>query len=649
MSAESSQAGMAAENGAVPQAAHPNQFALLGQRRFAPFFWTMLLVAFNDNLFKNALAIMVAFQGARLLGLGSNELVNLAGAILIAPYILLSATSGQLADKYEKSMLIRRIKLLEIGIMLLGAVGFYFHSLPLLFAVLFGLGCQATLLGPVKYSIMPQHLSAAELTGGNGLVESGMYVAILGGTLIGGVLIADHQHGAMYVSAAALFCATAGYLFSRGIPHSPAAAPGLKVNWNLFTETAANWRMIRGQRVLWLAVLGNSWFWFYGAIFLAQVPGYTKDVLHGDETVTTALLAVFSVGIGLGSLLCEKLSRGRVEIGLVPFGAFGMTVAALALAAASPAPSAAGATVGAHEFISHWQNWHLMLWLALIGLFGGFFIVPLYAMLQTRSAPEERARVIAANNIVNAVFIVASALFAIVLFALGLSIPQLFLVVGVLNALVSLYIFNLVPEFLIRFLVWLLLHTVYRVRSRGLEHIPQDGPALLVCNHVTYVDALIIGTEAPRLPRFVMDHHIFKIPVLSWIFRVGRAIPIAPSKEDPTMKEKAFEAAAQALREGELVMIFPEGALTRDGEFRPFRGGFLEILKRQPAPVIPMALRGLWGSFFSHVEQGNAMTRPFRRGILNKIELVVDAAIPPEQVTLEGVQAKVAALRGGVR
>lgn len=654
MNAESSQAAMAAENDAVPQPAttvqpHPNQFSLLGQRRFGPFFWSMLLGAFNDNVYKNALAIMVAFQGARLMGLGSDELVNLAGAIFIAPYILLSATSGQLADKYEKSMLIRRIKLLEIGIMLLGAAGFYFHSLPLLFALLFGLGCQATLFGPVKYSIMPQHLSEAELTGGNGLVETGMYVAILTGTLLGGVLIADHQHGTLYVSIATLVCAAAGYLFSRGIPHSPAAAPDLEVNWNLFTETAANWRMIRGQRVLWLAILGNSWFWFYGAIFLAQVPGYTKEILHGEESVTTTLLAVFSVGIGAGSLLCEKLSRGRVEIGLVPFGAFGMTFAALALAAASPAPVADGASIGAHEFLRHWQNWHLMLWLALIGLFGGFFIVPLYAMLQTRSDPAQRARVIAANNIVNAVFIVASALFAIALLKLKLSIPQLFLAVAVLNALVSIYIFRLVPEFLIRFLVWLLLHTVYRVRSRGLEHIPHEGPALLVCNHVSYVDALIIGTETPRLPRFVMDHNIFKIPVLSWIFRTGRAIPIAPSKEDPTMKEKAFDAAAQALREGELVMIFPEGALTRDGEFRPFRGGFLEILKRQPAPVIPMALRGLWGSFFSHVEGGKAMVRPLRRGVLNQIELVVDAAIPPEQVTLEGVQAKVGDLRGEVR
>jgi 1-acyl-sn-glycerol-3-phosphate acyltransferase len=626
----------------------PHQFFLLGQRRFAPFFWTMFLGAFNDNVYKNALAIMVAFQGAKLMGLGSDDLVNLAGAIFIAPYVLLSATSGQLADKYEKSMLIRRIKLLEIGIMLVGAAGFYFHSLALLFALLFGLGCQATLFGPVKYSIMPQHLSEAELTGGNGLVESGMYVAILTGTLLGGLLIADHVHGPLLVCLATLGCAVAGYLASRRIPLSPAAAPELQVNWNLFSETAENWSMIRRHRTLMLAILGNSWFWFYGAIFLAQIPGYTRNVMHGSESVTTALLTVFSVGIGIGSLLCEKLSRGRVEIGLVPFGAFGMSAAALALSACVPAPVAAGMTVGAAEFVRHWQNWHLMLQLALIGLFGGFYIVPLYAMLQTRSDPAQRARVIAANNVVNAVFIVASALLAMLMFRLGLSIPQLFLLMAVLNALVAVYIFSLVPEFLLRFLVWMLLNVLYRLRTRGLQHIPASGPALLVCNHVSLIDALVIGAEVPRLPRFIMDHQIFKVPLLSLVFRAGRAIPIASSKEVPGMKEAAFDAAAQALRDGELVMIFPEGMLTRDGEFRPFRGGVLEILKRYPVPVVPMALRGLWGSFFSRVE-GAAMVRPFRRGLLNEVELVVGAAIPPQEATLETLQAAVMQLRGDAR
>jgi len=624
----------------------PNQFTLLKQRRFAPFFWTMFLGAFNDNIYKNALVILVAFQGLQLWGLGSTELVNMAGAIFIAPYILLSATAGQLADKFEKSSLIRRIKLLEIALMVIGAAGFYFHNVSLLFLMLFGLGCQSALFGPVKYSFMPQHLSDAELTGGNGLVETGMYVAILGGTLLGGVLMADHANGAMFVALVTLSCAVIGYLCSRSIPDSPADAPQLKINWNVFSETFNNWQMIKGNRPLRLAILGNSWFWFYGAIILAQIPSYTQNILHGNEMVTTVLLAVFSVGIGAGSLLCEKLSRGRVEIGLVPFGAFGLTIFALILVVIEPTTVATGTALTAMQFLQEAQSWKVMITLMFIGMFGGFYIVPLYAMLQSYAEPTQRARVIAANNIVNAIFIVASALFAILLFKLNLSIPQLFLAVAILNAVVAIYIFTLVPQFMMRFVVWLLINTIYKVRTEGLEHIPVNGPALLVCNHVSYVDALIIGSETARPPRFIMDHNIFKNPLLGSFFRTMKAIPIASSKEDPTLKEKAFDAAAQALRDGDLVMIFPEGALTKTGEFNTFRSGMLEILKREPVPVVPMALRGLWGSFFSRVVRGTAMIRPFRRGFYNRIELIVAAPIAPDEVSMEKLQEQILAMRG---
>lgn len=624
----------------------PNQFSLLKQRRFAPFFWTMFLGAFNDNIYKNALVILVAFQGVQLFGLGSSDLVNLAGAIFIAPYIVLSATAGQIADKYEKSGLIQRIKLLEISLMVLGASGFYWHSVPLLFAMLFGLGCQAALMGPVKYSFMPQHLNDTELTGGNGLVETGMYVAILSGTLLGGLLMEDHVHGAMFVALGTLACAVMGYLLSRFIPKSPSDDANLKINWNLLTETARNWRMLDGQRTLRLAILGNSWFWFYGAIILAQIPSYTQQILHGDESVTTLLLAVFSVGIGFGSLLCERLSRGRVEIGLVPFGAFGLTIFALLLVWIKAPSVAEGTVLTATQLLHDPQSWKILVTLALIGMFGGFYIVPLYAMLQADAKPSERARVIAANNIMNAIFIVVSAVFAIVLYQLHFSILQLICAVAVLNALLAVYIFTIVPQFLVRFVLWLLINTIYRVRSEGLQHIPETGPALLICNHVSYVDALIIGTEIHRPPRFIMDHLIFKTPVLGGFFRTMKAIPIASVKEDPTMKEKAFDAAAQALRDGDLVMIFPEGTLTKTGDFNTFRSGMLEILAREPVPVIPMALRGLWGSFFSRIEGGTAMIRPFRRGILNRVELIVAAPIAPQDVTMEKLQQQVAELRG---
>lgn len=412
----------------------PHQFRLLRERRFSPFFWTMFLGAFNDNLYKNALVILVAFQGASVMGLDPSAVVNLAGAVFIAPYILLSATAGQLADRCEKSMLIRRLKLLEVAIMVVGAAGFLFHEIGLLLVVLFALGAQASLFGPVKYSYLPQHVSLAELTGANGLVETGMYVAILTGTLAGGILVARQGWGPQLAAGAALACALAGYLASRSIPVSPAADPGLRVNWNLLSETAHNARMIRAQPQLWWSVLGNSWFWFFGALFLAQVPGFTRDVLHGDESVTTLILACFSVGIGIGSLLCERLSRGRVELGLVPLGAAGMSGFALLLGLIPIGRGQHGAVLDAWDCLGQVSTLWPMLDFILVGCFGGFFIVPLYATLQSRGDARAVARVIAANNVVNALFIVASALFAIVALGFGAGIRGLFVLAAGLNA-----------------------------------------------------------------------------------------------------------------------------------------------------------------------------------------------------------------------
>jgi 1-acyl-sn-glycerol-3-phosphate acyltransferase len=326
-----------------------------------------------------------------------------------------------------------------------------------------------------------------------------------------------------------------------------------------------------------------------------------------------------------------------------------MTVMAVVLARIPADPLPAGVVLGVHAFLQVPHAAAVLASYALIGLFGGLYIVPLYAMLQTRGDARAVARVIAANNILNAIFIVASALFAIALYKLGLTMTQLFLAVALLNAIVAAYIFFLVPEFLLRFVVWVLINTFYRLRIEGLRNVPRSQAALLVCNHVSYIDALVIGSVLPRLPRFITDHLVYNAPGLGALMRLGRAIPIAQSREDPALKEAAFDAAAQALREGELVMIFPEGTLTRDGEFRPFRSGVEEILKRHPVPVIPMALRGLWGSFFSRAEAGRAMVRPFRRGVFNRVELIVGAPVAPELATADALQSQVAALRGSWR
>ncbi len=624
----------------------PSQFDLLRERRFAPFFWTQFLGAGNDNIYKNALVIFVAFHAADLTSLDPNALVNLAGAVFIAPFVLLSATSGQLADKYEKSRLIRWIKLFEIAIMTLGFVGFWRRDLWSLFAALALMGVHSTLFGPVKYAILPQQLKSEELIGGNGLVEMGTFVAILLGTIIGGLVIAIDPGGPLLAGMIAIGTAVAGYVVSRGIPPTPAVAPDLALNWNPFTETWKNIRFAQGNRVVWLSMLGISWFWFYGALFLAQFPGFSRDVLGGNEHVVTLQLALFSVGIGVGSLLCERLSGRRVELGLVPFGSIGLTLFAVDLWFASRSLHATQ-VAGLEAFFANPAHWRVALDLVLIGLFGGFYIVPLYALIQERSAPSHRSRIIAANNILNALFMVVSAGIAIGLLKAGLSIPELFLVVALMNAVVALYIYHLVPEFLMRFLAWLLVHSFYRVEKEGLGSIPDEGPCILVCNHVSYVDAVVIAACVRRPIRFVMDHRIFRIPLLSFIFRTMRTIPIASAREDAAMKDRAFAEAAAALRNGEIVGIFPEGRLTENGELNPFRPGVQQMIATTPVPVVPLALRGLWGSFFSRSHEGKAMRR--LRGVFSRIVLAAAPPVPPASVTLEGLQATVLALRGARR
>ncbi|MBL8435091.1 MAG: MFS transporter [Zoogloea sp.] len=621
-----------------------SQFRLLRERRFRPFFLTQFLGAFNDNLFKNALVVLLTFQAASWTTIAPALLANLAAGIFILPFFLFSATAGQLADKYDKARLTRLVKVLEVAIMLVALAGFVLHSLAVLLGALFLLGCHSTLFGPVKYALLPQHLHEDELVGGNALVEAGTFVAILLGTLAGGMLAAA-EHGELWIASAGLVVALAGYLTSRGVPPAPAPEPGLKVNPNPLTETRRNIGFARENQPVYLAILGISWFWLYGALFLAQFPAYAKSVIGGGEGTVTLLLATFTVGIGLGSLLCEKLSGGQIEIGLVPFGSIGLTIFGLDLAFASPAGLTAGAPLAVAEVLAQPGVVRVLLALLMLGVFGGFFIVPLYAMMQSRSAAAHRARVIAANNIMNALFMVSGALAAGGLLSAGLSIPALFGVAAVMNAAVAVYIYRLVPEFLLRFVVWMLIHTVYRLRTRGLEHIPEDGPAVLVCNHVSFVDALVISAACRRPIRFVMDHRIFRWPVLSFVFRHSRAIPIAPAKEDAAMMEAAFAEVSSALAAGELVGLFPEGRITFDGEISPFRPGITRILDANPVPVVPMALRGMWGSMFSR-KDGPALSRPLRRGLFSRIELSVGPALPPERICLPGLQLQVAELRG---
>ncbi|MBD8493704.1 MFS transporter [Pseudomonas syringae] len=620
-----------------------SQFSLLKKRRFLPFFITQSLGAFNDNVFKQALILAILYK----LGIQGDPsvYVNLCALLFILPFFLFSALAGQLGEKYPKDALIRVIKLAEILIMAVGAMGFLFNHLWMLLLTLFAMGTHSALFGPVKYSILPQHLRENELVGGNGLVEMGTFLAILAGTISAGVML-TFTHYAWVVAGAIVLVACLGFAASWGIPRAAASTPGLVLNWNIFSQSWATLRLGLGQTpAVSRSIVGNSWFWFVGAIYLTQIPTYAKDLMFGDETVVTLILTVFSIGIALGSLLCERLSGHKVEIGLVPFGSFGMTVFGLLLWWHSGHLVQPETINGWRDILAQWPGRWVLLDILGIGIFGGFYIVPLYALIQSRTAERERSRVIAANNILNALFMVVSALVSILLLSVaGLSIPELFLVVSLMNIAVNVYIFSIVPEFTMRFMIWLLGHSMYRVEHRDLEQIPDEGAALLVCNHVSFVDALLIAGAVRRPIRFVMYYKIYRLPVLNFIFRTAGTIPIAGRNEDMAIYEQSFKRIARYLADGELVCIFPEGKLTTDGEISGFKAGMSRILEETPVPVIPMALQGLWGSFFSRDPDKGLLRR-----LWSRVVLVAGAPITADLAKPVDVREHVKRLRGDQR
>jgi 1-acyl-sn-glycerol-3-phosphate acyltransferase len=619
--------------------------ALLKQRRFAPFFWTQFLGAANDSVFKFAFTLLVTYQAPAYTSVSTATAINLIAAVFILPFLLFSATSGQLSDRIDKARLMRAVKWLELGIMLLGAWGFAEKSFITLLICVLLMGTHSTLFGPAKYAYLPQHLRAMEIVAGNGLVEMGTFVAILLGTLLGGALIDSGEQGHLYSAATCVALAGAGVLSSQWIPPTPAPDPGLRIDWNPLRETWRNLQIARESRAVFLSLLGISWLWFYGVLLLTHFGLFAKVSLGGDPAVADVLAAAFTLGIAVGSLLCARLSRRMVEIGLVPFGSIGMTLFGIDMFfASSGLPSGQMQTLT--QFFAQPRHWRVLADLFLLSACAGLYSVPLYALIQTRSAPTHRARIIAANNIINALFMIVASVYATVLLDVAkLSVPQLLLSAALLNAAVAVYIYGLMPEFLLRFLSWLLVHSIYRIRTNGTSHIPERGPALIVCNHVSYVDALLLMAVSPRPIRFVMDAAIFRLPVLSWLFRQGKAIAIASKKVDAAVMERAFEQVSQALRDGQLVCIFPEGRLTDDGELNDFRPGLTRVLERNPVPVIPVALRGLWGSAFSRAP---GLPRPIRalQKIFSRLSIEVGAPLEPALATPATLQQQVAALRG---
>ncbi|GHG73729.1 MFS transporter [Alishewanella longhuensis] len=617
----------------------------LSSKRFIPFFLTQALGAFNDNVFKNSLMLLLTFTAASAMPWSVDVSMNLAAGLFILPFLLFSATAGTLADSVCKTRLIQRLKLLEIGLMLLAAAAFMFEQYLALLALLFLMGAQSAFFGPVKYAILPQLLTDRQLLAGNAWVEMGTFVAILLGTIVGGLLV-GFANALLWIGVMVIVFAIMGYLVSLMIPAVGVVAGGPKFRFAPWQQSVETVKISYQNRTLYLAIMAISWFWFLGASYLTQFPNFAKTVLGGDNTVVTALLVAFSVGVGLGSMLCERLSGEKVELGIVPIGSAGLTICGISLYFSTP-ELAVTELVSLGTFLSSAFGWWVLLDLTLIGVFGGLFIVPLYAMLQQRAQPEQRARMIAANNIFNALFMVVSAAAGILFLAVfKLTIPQYFLILALMNAVVAIYVYTRVPEFVLRFVIYLLSHTMYRVKAEGLDNIPDEGAAVLVANHVSYVDALLIAGAVRRPVRFVMYKGIYDLPVANWLFRAARTIPICSKQQDEAIYEAAFAAIKRELEEGNLICIFPEGRLTKDGEIDSFRPGIERIISESSVPVVPMALQGLWGSFFSHHGKG---AFKFKGRFWSKVTLTATTAVAPTEVSAARLEQQVRQLRGDHR
>ena len=621
---------------------HDNKGGLLSSKRFLPLFVTQFLSAMNDNVYKQSVLILLVFQAATL---GDGALYsNLAAGLFILPFFLFSGMAGQLAEKTEKSKLIRLVKFCEIPIMVIGAASIFTQYVWLMLTTVFFMGLQSTFFGPLKYSILPQHVAPNELTKANGLVESATFVAILIGTIFGTYYITQTT-GPTIISIAVLVLAVLGFFSSRFIPISQANNPNLHFTYNIFSSTKNVFKALNAQtESVGKSVLGISWFWLIGAVILTALPNYVKHVMGGDELVVTSALVVFSLSIAVGSLLCEKLSRSRIELGIVPFGAILITLF-LYLLSQEPAIS---------QYIAPSENlltlkqvlntgdmvWHFV-WMAGIGIASGFYTVPLYALIQQRTEEASRSRVIAANNVLNALFMVGSAILSIVtLSVLEWHISSLLLLLAGLNLLISIYIYTKVPEFFLRFVIYILAICMYRVRTKRHENIPSEGAAVIVANHVSFVDWMFILATSPRPIRFMVFAPIYYSKALHWLFKMAKAIPIDSEKANPKAFAKAFDEVAAALERGELVGIFPEGKLTSNGEMDMFRRGIERIIARTPVPVVPVHLGGLWGSMFSRKAKWQLPRLKW-----SLVSVSVGEPIEAEQVSANYLHEQVSALK----
>lgn len=632
---------------------------LLKSHRFLPYFLTQFLGAFNDNVFRNALVFIITYKLLSLAdGYNSNVINNLAPALFILPFAVFAIIAGQIADKFPNHTLIRKIKLAEILIMSMVGIAFFAESLPLLLFCLFLTGIQSAFFSPIKYSILPKYLQTAELVGANAFVQMATFIAIVLGTLTGYFLIkAKVEILEILIPLTLIIIAAAGYISARYIPSAKAAEPSLRISYNLCTQTKKLFSLAQKDTNVFLAMLAVSWFWFLGTGYLSQLPNIVKINLSGEKDLLMIFLVIFSIAIGIGSALCIRLSGKRAELGLVPIAAVGLLLFTIdvyfsltsfgqSLAQNIDIDNTATGLLSISDFLQAKGSYRLLFDFAALGIFGSLYVVPLNTYIQERAPRQYLARIIAANTIMNSIAMVTvSVLAIIVLGVVKLGIPEFFLIIAALHFLCMLWIFSRTKIFFIRFVIWLLTHTIYRIKHIDTDkYIPDEGAAVLIANHVSYVDALLIASSTQRMTRFIMYKPIYKSPALNWFFKLIGAIPICSKSEDEATYHAAFDKIDEYLKNGELVCIFPEGTITRDGNINEFKSGIEKIITRTPVTVIPMALQGLWGSFFSR-KDNNIFQKPFRR-FWSKVTVIAGPAKLPNDVTAEKLETIVRDLRG---
>jgi 1-acyl-sn-glycerol-3-phosphate acyltransferase len=618
----------------------------LNSKIFVPFFFTMGLGAFNDNLFKSAIAIYFTYNLPRG---DADFLVQLSAGLFILPFFLFSGLSGQICDKYEKSRLMQIIKIMEIIIMSLGAYAFHIGDVNLLLMTLFLMGTQSTLFGPVKYSILPQQLKGKLLLKGNSLTSMGTFIFILLGTISGGFLVSKtivSNYHYQPIQIAVIIFAVLGYVFSLYIPTASPANVNQHLSYNLIKQTYRTMKLAHFNKKTLESIYGISWFWFFGFFFMASLPIFCRDIIRGNEFIATIYLAMISVGMGLGSIIGNKITKGNLRMGLV--GLSGVALSVFAILFSTIPPIESQNLIELTKLFKTNQYYLSNLYLLLIGVFGGLLIVPLYTQLQISCPAKDRSKFIASNNIMNALFMVLAALFSIILIKFNFKINEIFLIVSLINmAIFTLYIVINPRDFYLIFFD-LLIRLIYKVDIIGAEKLKTEGPIILASNHVSFIDPLILCTVTNRPMIFIMDQSYFDIKILQWFYKSAKAIPITPKKICPDGLEKAMNKTIEELMNNDVISIFPEGFITKTGQILPFKDGIMRLGQKVPELTLyPVGISGMWGSWFSRHKKGRAMNGPpRRRSFRTKLKISVGNPIKGPDIITSDVQDLVEKLRG---